>query len=239
MDIALAALVFAPALALGSFLNVVVARLPESRSLVRPRSSCRACGYELAWHDNIPLLSYLALRGCCRRCREPIGARYPAVELATAVLVVACFSLFGVTPRALVAAFFAGVLVVLSAIDLERRILPNRIVLPAALLVLAAELALDPRQGAESIVAALAASLVLLLPSLASPGAIGMGDVKLGLLLGAALGWNVVAALVLGFVLVFPVALWLVVRRGAAVRGAVIPLGPFLAGGGILALFLG
>ncbi len=156
-----------------------------------------------------------------------------------ATLAVLALARLGISGHGVVGAFFVCVLVVLSRIDLERRILPNRIVLPAALLVLAAELALDPRQGAESIVAALAASLVLLLPSLASPGAIGMGDVKLGLLLGAALGWNVVAALVLGFVLVFPVALWLVVRRGAAVRGAVIPLGPFLAGGGILALFLG
>ena len=162
-----------------------------------------------------------------------------AAAFAAAALAALALARFGISGRGVVAAFFVCVLVVLSRIDLERRILPNRIVLPAAFVVCAAELALDPRRGLEAIAAAPAASLVLLLPSLASPGAIGMGDVKLGLLLGAALGWSVAAALVLGFLLVFPVALWLVVTRGPSARETTIPLGPFLAGGGILALFLG
>ena len=121
MDAALAALVFAPALALGSFLNVVAARLPERRSLVHPRSACPRCGKEIAWYDNVPLLSYALLRGRCRHCREPISLRYPAVELATGLLVAACFFRFGFTSQAFVASIFAATLVVLSAIDFERR----------------------------------------------------------------------------------------------------------------------
>ncbi len=97
MDAALALVVFAPALALGSFLNVVAARLPEGRSLVRPRSACGSCGAEIAWYDNIPVFSYFVLRGRCRSCGEKFSARYPAVEIATAVLVAACFWHFGLT----------------------------------------------------------------------------------------------------------------------------------------------
>ena len=123
MDAALALVVFAPALALGSFLNVVAARLPEGRSLVRPRSACGSCGAEIAWYDNIPVVSYFVLRGRCRSCRATFSARYPAVEIATALLVAACFWHFGLTGEAVVGAYFCAALVVLSAIDAERRIL--------------------------------------------------------------------------------------------------------------------
>ena len=97
MDAVLGALLFAPGLALGSFLNVVAARLPERRSVVRPRSACMACKNELAWYDNIPVVSYFALRGRCRSCGASFSARYPAVEIATALLVAACFWHFGLT----------------------------------------------------------------------------------------------------------------------------------------------
>src|SRR5919108_500745 len=198
MDLALAVFAFPPALALGSFLNVVAARLPEGRSLVRPRSSCVACKRELAWYDNVPLVSYVALRGRCRSCGELIGLRYPAVELATGVLVAACFLRFGLSGRALVAAFFAAVLVVLSAIDVERRILPDVIVLPSTALVLAAQIALFPERTLEWVLASLGASLFLLLALLAYPSGMGFGDVKLALLLGAALGKAVTVGLMLG-----------------------------------------
>src|SRR5918999_2214655 len=138
MDVALAAFVFAPGLALGSFLNVVAARLPERRSIVGPRSACTACGSVIAWYDNIPLVSYAVLRGRCRSCRARIGLRYPAVELATALLVAACVLAFGVTLEALIGACFCATLVAVSATDLEHRIIPDRIVLPAAGGILAA-----------------------------------------------------------------------------------------------------
>src|SRR5512132_2252856 len=117
VDVVLAVFVFAPALALGSFLNVVAARLPQRRSLVHPRSACSACGTEIAWYDNVPLVSYAVLRGQCRSCGVRIGWRYPAVELATAVLVAASFLRFGFSGKAFLAAYFCAALVVLSAID--------------------------------------------------------------------------------------------------------------------------
>src|SRR6187397_567255 len=129
---------FSPALALGSFLNVVAARVPLQRSVVRPASACMTCGYELAWYDNVPVASWLMLRGRCRSCSSPISPLYPAVELATAGLVAVCFVAFGLSAEAFVASFFCVVLVVLSAIDLEHRIVPSRIVRPAAGVVLVA-----------------------------------------------------------------------------------------------------
>ena len=141
---------FWPALALGSFLNVVAARVPLRRSVVRPASACMSCGHELAWHDNVPVVSWLLLRGRCRSCGERISPLYPAVELATAGLVAACFVAFGLSGEAFVASFFCVVLVVLSAIDLTHRIVPNRIVLPAALVVLVAQTALEPSPEAKT-----------------------------------------------------------------------------------------
>ena len=239
MDVAAAAIAFAPALALGSFLNVVVARLPEGRSLLRPRSTCSSCGYELAWYDNVPVLSYVLLRGRCRRCRAPIGARYVAVELATAALVAACFLRFGVSGRAFVAAFFCAVLVALSAIDFERRILPDKIVLPSFAVVLAAQIALFPERALEWTLAALGASLFLFLALLAYPKGMGMGDVKLALLLGAALGKLVTVGLMLGMLSALVVAVVLFARHGTAARKMAIPFGPFLALGSVVALFFG
>src|SRR3982751_4081489 len=118
MNAALAAIAFGPGLAIGSFLNVVAARVPLRRSVVHPRSACMSCANELAWYDNIPLFSYVALRGRCRSCGVGISLLYPAVELATALLVAACFVRFGLSGRALVGAFFCIVLVAVSSIDL-------------------------------------------------------------------------------------------------------------------------
>ena len=127
-----AALVFVPGLAIGSFLNVVAARVPDHRSIVRPRSACGGCGKEIAWHDNIPLLSYALLGGKCRNCKNAIGIVYPAVELTVAALIVGCVVRFGVTLTALVASVFCATLVTVSVTDLQRRVIPNWIVLPAA-----------------------------------------------------------------------------------------------------------
>ncbi len=239
MDAALALVVFAPALALGSFLNVVAARLPEGRSLVRPRSACGSCGAEIAWYDNVPLGSYLVLRGRCRSCGASFSLRYPAVELATALLVAACFWHFGLTGEAVVAAYFCAVLVVLSAIDVERRILPDLIVLPSFVLVLGANIALHPDRWAEYLGSALGASLFLFLALVAYPRGMGMGDVKLALLLGAGLGKVVGVGLMIGMVGALAASTILFVQHGLAARKMAIPFGPFLAFGAIVALFVG
>ena len=144
MDVAVAAFFLAPGLAVGSFLNVLAARLPLKRSVVHPGSACMSCGTEIRWYDNVPLLSYVLLRGRCRSCGAGIGLRYPAVELTTALLVAGCVLAFGLTADAAVATLFCIALVAVSATDLEHRIIPNKIVLPAEVLVLAAETALHP-----------------------------------------------------------------------------------------------
>jgi leader peptidase (prepilin peptidase)/N-methyltransferase len=239
VNAALAAVAFAPALALGSFLNVVVARLPEKRSVVHPRSACLRCSHELSWWENLPLVSYALLRGSCRSCSEPISLRYPAVELATALLVAACFWRFGLSADAVVAAFFCAVLVTLSAIDVERRILPDKIVLPSALLVLVAQVALHPGDTPEWVLGALGASLFLFAALLAYPAGMGMGDVKLCLLLGAMLGALVGVALMVGMLAALVLGIVLFARHGAAARKMAIPFGPFLAFGALVALFGG
>jgi len=239
VDVALAAFVFAPALALGSFLNVIASRLPEGRSLVRPRSACVACSAEIAWYDNIPLVSYAILRGRCRSCGARIGLRYPAVELATALLVAASFWRFGFTGEAFVAAYFCAALVVLSAIDAERRILPDLIVLPSWVLVFAAQIALYPGRTLEWVAGSLGASLFLFLALVAYPRGMGMGDVKLALLLGAMLGKAVSVGLMVGMLAAVVFSTVLFAQHGLAARKMAIPFGPFLAFGALVALFAG
>jgi leader peptidase (prepilin peptidase)/N-methyltransferase len=237
VDVALGLFAFWPALALGSFMNVVAARVPLRRSVVRPGSACMSCGAALAWYDNVPVVSWLLLRGRCRSCGAHISLVYPGVELATAGLVAGCFVAFGLSGEAFVAAFFCVVLVVLSAIDLKHRIVPNKIVLPAAAVVLVAQTALEP--SPEWALGALGASGFLFVAALAYPAGMGMGDVKLALLLGAMLGRVVGVGLMLGMVAALAPSVVLLARHGSAARKMGIPFAPFLALGAIVALFAG
>ena len=232
-----AALVIAPALALGSFLNVVAVRVPERRSLLRPPSSCGSCGEEILWRDNVPVLSYLLLRGRCRRCAAAFSPVYPLVEAVTAVLVVGCVAVFGATAEAALAAGFCAVLVMLSVIDVRHRIVPDRIVLPAAAIALVVHTAIDP-------------SPVWLLWSLASAGTLSavvlarreglrIGEVELALLLGAVLGASVSVALAVGLFAALVSATTLVARHGSSARKVDVPLVPFLSLGAVVALFAG
>jgi leader peptidase (prepilin peptidase)/N-methyltransferase len=237
MDHAIAALALAPGLALGSFLNVVAARVPLRRSIAGPPSACMSCGHQLAWYDNVPLFSWIALRAKCRACGAGIPFRYPAVELVTALLVAGCVWKFGLTGSAAVAAFFCLVLVAVSATDIEHRIIPNRIVLPAFVVVLAANTALH--LSPQWALAAVGASGFLFAAALAYPKGMGMGDVKLALLMGAALGRSVTVAMMIGMVAAIVPGLILFARHGAAARKIRIPFGPFLAFGSVVALFAG
>jgi leader peptidase (prepilin peptidase) / N-methyltransferase len=237
MDLALAAIAFAPGLAIGSFLNVVAARVPLRRSIVAPGSACPSCEKPIAPRDNVPVLSYLFLRGRCRSCSAKISWKYPAVELVTALLVAGSFLRFGLTAHAAIAAFFCAVLVAVSVTDLERRVIPNRIVLPAAAALLIAQTAVDP--SAEWVLGAFGAALFLFLAALAYPGGMGMGDVKLALLLGAATGRYVTVALMIGMLSALVPSVVLVARHGKAGRKMTIPFGPFLALGGVVGVFAG
>jgi leader peptidase (prepilin peptidase)/N-methyltransferase len=237
MHAAVAILALPPSLALGSFLNVVASRLPLGRSVSTPRSACPHCAAEIRPRDNVPLLSYALLRGRCRDCATPIGWRYPAVELATALLVAGCFADFGLSLHALAAAVFCVALVAISAIDIERRIVPNKIVLPATAVVLALMLAWKP--SVEWPAAGFGAALFLFLAALAYPAGMGMGDVKLALLLGVAVGRSVPVAVMAGMLAALVPSAVLFARHGSAARKMGIPFAPFLALGGVIALFAG
>jgi leader peptidase (prepilin peptidase) / N-methyltransferase len=232
-----AAAALAPGLALGSFLNVVAARVPLKRSIVSPPSACMSCGTEILMRDNVPVLSWLLLRGRCRSCSARIPVRYPAVELTTGLLLAGCVWKFGLTGRAAVAAVFCLALVAVSATDLEHRIIPNRIVVPAGLLVLAADTALHP--SPRWAIAAFGASGFLLAAALAYPAGMGMGDVKLAFLMGAALGSSVAVAMFLGMLGALVPGVYLILRHGKAARKMGVPFGPFLALGSVVALFAG
>jgi leader peptidase (prepilin peptidase)/N-methyltransferase len=237
MDVEFAAVVLAPGLAVGSFLNVVAARIPLKRSIVSPGSACPSCGTSLAWYDNIPLVSYAVLRGRCRHCGGSISWRYPAVEAATALLVAGCGLKFGFSWDFLVAATFCAVLVAISATDLEHQIIPNWIVLPAAVVLLAAQTILHP--SVEWIAAGLGAAAFFVLAALVYPGGMGMGDVKLALLLGVVLGRTVPVALLIGMLTALVPSFVILAKHGRAGRKMKIPFGPFLALGGVVAVFAG
>ena len=226
-----------PGLAVGSFLNVVAARLPERRSIVRPRSACGTCTTPIAWYDNLPLLSYALLRGRCRACGARIGLIYPAVELTTAALLAGCVFAFGLTLRTAAAAVFCAALVVISATDATHRIVPNRVVLPAAAVVLALMTAAEP--SPEWLIAGAGASAFLLAVALVYPRGLGMGDVKLALLMGVALGSEVLVALLLGMIAALVPAAVLFARHGSRARKMAIPFAPFLSLGSVIALFAG
>jgi len=237
VNVAFAAVVFAPALAIGSFLNVVASRWPLGRSIVRPRSACPHCDNEIRSRDNVPVVSYLLLRGRCRSCRASISWRYPAVELGTALLTVACFVVWGPGFRALAGAVFCAALITISATDIEFRIVPNKVVLPATGVVLGLQLAWHP--SLVWIAAALGAALFLFLLALAYPRGLGMGDVKLALLLGVGVGRYVPIAILGGSLFALLPSAILFARHGGAARKMAIPFAPFLAAGGLLALFFG
>jgi leader peptidase (prepilin peptidase) / N-methyltransferase len=237
VNVAPAAIAFFPGLAIGSFLNVVAARIPLHRSIVSPGSACMSCETELRWHDNVPLLSFALLRGRCRHCQAAIPWRYPLVEAVTALLIGGSVLKYGISWQAAVGAFFCAALVAVSATDVERFVIPNKVVLPAAAVVLAAQTLLHP--SVEWTVGAFGASGFLFLAALAYPAGMGMGDVKLALLLGAMLGRTVPVALMIGMIAALVPSIVLLVRHGSAARRMRIPFGPFLALGGVIALFAG
>jgi leader peptidase (prepilin peptidase) / N-methyltransferase len=237
MNLGLAAVLAAPGLALGSFLNVVAARVPLRRSVVKPASACMSCGTEIAARDSVPVVSWLLLRGRCRHCTARIPFRHPAVELATAALLAICVLVFGLTVDALLAAFFCAVLVAISAVDVEHRIVPNRIVIPATAVLLPLHTLVDPTP--EWTLGAFGASLFLFVAVLAYPAGMGMGDAKLALFMGAMLGKTVAVALMVGMLSALVPSLLLFARYGPKARKMKIPFAPFLALGSLAALFAG
>jgi leader peptidase (prepilin peptidase)/N-methyltransferase len=232
-----APLVFVPGLALGSFLGVVAARVPLRRSIVQPGSACMSCETPLHWYDNVPVLSYAVLRGRCRKCGVRIPPRDLAIELTTALLLVACVLAFGLTLRTAAAAIACGTFVVVTATDIERRIVPNRVVLPAALAVLVLDTVWHP--SPVWAIGAFGLAGFLFVAAVAYPGGMGMGDVKLALLIGALLGRTTPVAFMLTLLLALVPTVFLIARHGRGARRLAIPFAPFLAAGAVITLFAG
>lgn len=226
-------------LTVGSFLNVVIARLPERKSLWGPRSNCPRCGASIRWYDNVPLLSFVLLRGRCRACRVRIPWRYPIVELLTAAAFVVAHASFGSILEFVVAAAFLSALIAIAAIDLAHQIIPDVITLPGILAGVLANLATGRAPWLDTLIGILTGGGIFLVIILASHGGMGHGDMKLGAMLGAFLGWKVTLfALFVAVLLGGALAIGLL-ATGLKGRKDPIPFGPFLALGGVVGLFWG
>src|ERR1700758_113929 len=188
-----------------------------------------SCETPIRWYDTVPVLSYALLRGRCRSCKTRIPPRDLAIELATALSLVGCVLAFGFTLKAAAAGIACAALVVVTATDLERRIVPNRVVLPAAVAVLTLQTISPP--SPQWALGAVGAAGFLFLAALAYPGGMGMGDVKLALLIGALLGAVTPVGIMLGLVLALVPSVVLLARHGARARRLAIPFAPFLAAG--------
>ena len=225
---------------IGSFLNVVAYRLPRRESLVSPGSRCPGCGTAIKTYDNVPVLGWLLLRGRCRSCRASISPRYPIVEAITAGLAVAVVLTKHSAAELVLGLVLVGVLMPIALIDLDHRIIPNKITGPAAVLAVALGVALHPAGVPEQLISGVAAAGFLLIFVLAYPRGMGMGDVKLAGVLGLFLGRYVGVAILTGVLAGTLVGLAVMARLGVATgRKTAVPFGPSLAFGGILALLAG
>ena len=225
--------------AFGSFVNVLAYRLPRRESIVTPRSRCPGCGTTIRGRDNIPVVSWLLLRGRCRDCGMRISVRYPAVEVVTAAAFVLVGVKFGREAALWPALALAVILVAAAATDLEQRIIPNRLMAAGAVLALVLWTIADPGRLPENLIAGAAAGGFLLIAAVAYPAGMGMGDVKLAAVMGLFLGKLVGPALFLGFAAGALVGIALVAVRGPAARKQGVPFAPVLALGGMLALLFG
>jgi leader peptidase (prepilin peptidase) / N-methyltransferase len=224
----------------GSFLNVVAYRLPRRESVIFGSSHCPACGAAIKPYDNIPIVSFLALRGRCRDCSTRIPARYPLVEALTAALCAGAVLAHHTVAGIALSVALILLLVPAAAIDLEHRIIPNRITALGAVLALGLGVALDPAGEPERLIAAAAAGGFLLIAALAYPGGMGMGDVKLAGVMGLFLGRAVAPAVMIALLSGVLVGLAVISSKGVkAGRKTAVPFGPFLAFGAIVAVYAG
>jgi leader peptidase (prepilin peptidase)/N-methyltransferase len=236
MEIAFAAVLGA---IIGSFLNVVVWRLPRGESLASPPSRCPSCGNRIAPYDNVPVVSWLLLRGRCRHCGARISPRYPLIELLTAAAFAGVVAIRGFDSGLVLELPFVACLIALAGIDYDHKLLPNKIVYPMAAYGLLATLLVDGDDLVENLIAGAGAFLFLFVAVLAYPRGMGMGDVKLGGAMGLYLGLAIVPALLAAFLSGTLVGLVIIAREGAAARKKAVPFGVFLALGGLVGVLAG
>jgi len=233
----------ASGLIVGSFLNVCIYRLPRRESLNWPSSHCTACNRPLAWYENVPIVSWLALRGRCRTCGAAVSVMYPLVELVTAVVFVGSVLVYGVTLLMVVRMVFACALIVLFAIDLRHRILPNVITLPGIVAGFAASLFLPPG-WVSSLIGLLAGGGVLFAIAevyyrTRGREGLGMGDVKMLAMIGAFLGWpHMLLSLIIASLSGSVIGVALIVSGRGGMQAA-LPFGTFLALGALVAAVAG
>jgi leader peptidase (prepilin peptidase) / N-methyltransferase len=227
-------------LLLGSFTTVVAYRVPRGESIVGPRSRCPACGVQIAAYDNIPVFSWLLLRGRARCCGAKISVRYPLTELTLGLLYAATVLILWDDPGEIVLGLvFVTVLLAVTLTDLERRIVPNKILVVGAVLAVAIAAVADPDSLPERGIAAIAAGGLLFLVALAYPKGMGLGDVKLAATMGLFLGRNVAPAIFVALLAGAAVGLAMIAVEGASARKRAIPFAPFLAFGGVVGLLAG
>jgi leader peptidase (prepilin peptidase) / N-methyltransferase len=225
---------------IGSFLNVVAYRLPRRESLVSPGSRCPSCGTAIKAYDNIPVLGWLLLRGRCRACGDAISARYPAIEALVAALAVAVVLVRHSGHDIALGLVLVAILVAVALIDLEHRIIPNKITLPAAIAALGIGLVTRPSGVEEQLIAGAAAGGFLLLFALLYPRGMGMGDVKLAAVLGLFLGRSVAVAVLVAVIAGTIVGAAIMARVGVEQgRKTAVPFGTFLGFGGVVAVLAG
>jgi leader peptidase (prepilin peptidase) / N-methyltransferase len=227
------------ALAMGSFFTVLTYRWPREESLVSPRSRCTSCRHQLRWYENIPVVSWLALGRKCGSCREPISWRYPALELVTALLGAGSIAAFGANWRGLAVMVMALALVPVVVIDLQHKLIPNIVTYPAAALALTFAILDNPSRWWVPVAGAFGAATFLFVLWVIKPAGMGLGDVKLALLLGAVLGASVIPAFFIAFAAGAILGIVLMASQGIKARKNQIPFGPYLAAGAVLALWVG
>ena len=224
----------------GSFLNVVAYRLPRGESLARPASRCPGCDAPIKPYDNVPVLSWLALRGRCRSCKTAIAWRYPLVELATALLLALTVVVLGANENVWLGLAFVLLLVPVTVIDIDFRIIPNKLMILGTVVALAILALTRPGDIPEHLIAAVAAGGFLLVAAIAYPGGMGMGDVKLAFVMGLFLGRDVGVAMLAGLLAGSLIGAAVMARKGVKQgRKTAIPFGPFLALGGLVGLLAG
>jgi leader peptidase (prepilin peptidase) / N-methyltransferase len=223
----------------GSFLNVVVYRLPRGESLASPGSRCPSCGTPIAPYDNVPVLSWLLLRGRCRHCDASISPRYPAVELLTAATFAAVVAVRGFDDDLLLELPFVACLIALAGIDLDHKLLPNKLVYPMAVYGLIATAIVDSGDLVEHLIAGAGGFLFLFIAVLAYPRGMGMGDVKLAGAMGLYLGLSLIPAMLVAFLTGSLVGGVMMAREGMQARKKAVPFGVFLALGGIVGVLAG
>jgi leader peptidase (prepilin peptidase)/N-methyltransferase len=224
---------------IGSFLNVVIYRLPRGESIATGRSHCTHCGKTIAWYDLFPLVSYLLLGGRCRYCKTAISWRYPLVEGLTAGLFLALYWHFGLTLTLVKYLFLAALLVAISFIDLEHFLIPNSLVLAGVVFGIGVAFIVRDLSIWSALLGAASCSGFLLLVSLISRGGMGLGDVKLSLVTGLFLGWPLGPVGLLSGVCAGGLVGIVLLVTGIKGRKDPVPFGPFIALGAIVALFWG